>query len=312
MSNYTHRDIKCANDVASMVELGRFEKEFIAYGTAVKVSDGEVYYYAASNEERLQKYVDEQKWKGNFFTPVVSTVKRSLVPSGMEDDIVQAVKQFLLGEMKKNYESVDYFSLMQPFFDTPANDNAYSILLEYKERIEGHFADRELQLFFNAVKIAYEGKVLSETKYQELLAWHQYIRRQMEDDPIAAENLERTLYGFVYYEGEKLKVAYDAQELCVIHQHNEKIMKGLTVGPIMQKTYWFQQFKLMKEVRESFCDWLRIGQNEAYFTLLHQIRTVPGVVEEDAFDEVGEKFVSSSMAMNAWEYYNYIWNKAAK
>jgi len=309
MSNHTHRDIRCASDVASMVALGKFEKEFIAYGTATKTETGEVYYYAASNEERLQKYVDAQKWKGNYFTPVVSTVKRSLVPSGLEDDIVQACKQVMLGEMKAQYESVDYFNEMQPFFDTAANDNAYPILLDYKERIEGYFEDQELQLFLNAVQIAYEGKVLSEAKYQELLAWHQYIRRQMEDDPIVAENLERTLYGFVYYEDGKQKLAYDAQELCIIHQHNEKIMKGLTVGPMMHKTYWFQQFKLMKEVRDSFCDWLKAGQNEEYFALLEQIKTVPGVIDEQALNAVGEKFASSQMATNAWKYYQYVWNK---
>ena len=309
MSNHAHRDIKCASDVASMVALGKFEKEFIAYGTATKANDGQVYYYASGTEERLQRYVEEEKWKGNYFTPVVSTVKRSLVPSGLEDDIVQACKQVMLGEMKKQYESVDYFNVMQPFFATAANDNAYPVLLEYKERIEGYFEDRELQLFINAVKIAYEGKVLSETKYQELLAWHQYIRRQMEDDPIVAENLERTLYGFVYYEDGVQKVAYDAQELCIIHQHNEKMMKGLTVGPIMHKTYWFQQFKLMKEVRESFCDWLRAGQNETYFDLLNQIKSAAGVIDEEAFRLAGESLSSSQMAANAWHYYNYVWNK---
>ena len=41
MSNHAHRDIKCASDVASMVALGKFEKEFIAYGTATKANDGQ-------------------------------------------------------------------------------------------------------------------------------------------------------------------------------------------------------------------------------------------------------------------------------
>jgi len=97
--------------------------------------------------------------------------------------------------------------------------------------------------------------------------------------------------------------------LCVIHQHNEKMMKGLTVGPIMHKTYWFQQFKLMKEVRESFCDWLRAGQNETYFDLLNRIKSAVGVIDEDAFRLAGESISSSQMAANAWQYYNYVWNK---
>ena len=77
----------------------------------------------------------------------------------------------------------------------------------------------------------------------------------------------------------------------------------------MHKTYWFQQFKLMKEVRDSFCDWLKAGQNEDYFALLEQIKTVPGVIDEQALNAVGEKFASSQMATNAWKYYQYVWNK---
>ena len=307
--NYIPRDVKCANDVASMMELGRFEKEFIAYGTAGRKDDGELYYYASSNEERLYQYVNEQRWKGNYFTPVVSVVKRSLVPSGMEDDIVQVTKQCMLGEMKREYERVDYFGQMQQFYEMGHNDNAYPILQAYKEEIEGHFEERELQLFLGAVRIAYDGKVLSEEKYQELMAWYQYIRRQMEDDPIVAENIERTLYGFVYYENEMRKVAYDAQEICVLRQYNEKILKGFTVGPIMHKTYWFPQFKLMKEVRDSFCDWLKTGQDEAYFTMLHQIRTVSGAIDAKQMDEIGEELSDSQMAHDAWKYYNQIWNK---
>ena len=65
----------------------------------------------------------------------------------------------------------------------------------------------------------------------------------------------------------------------------------------------------MKEVRDSFCDWLKTGQDEAYFTMLHQIRTVPGVIDEDALNAAGEKFESSQMAHDAWKYYNQIWNK---
>ena len=309
MSEYhTHRDIKCASDVATMAELGRFEKEFIAYGTACQGQNGQIYYYASGNEERMYQYVNEQSVKGIYYTPVMSLVKRSLVPSGMEDDIVQAAKQCMLIEMKREYESVNYFDQMQPFFDTEANNNAYPILLEYREKIEGHFDDRELQLFLGMVRIAYEGKVLMEAHFQELLSWHQYIRKQMEDDPIVAENIERTLYGFVYYENDEPKVAYDAKEVCVLRQHNEKIIKGLTVGPIMHKTYWFPQFKMMQEVRTSFCDWLKTGENEEYFSVLNEIRTASGVIDKKKLAEVGAIFTVSPMAYHAWKYYANIWN----
>ena len=77
----------------------------------------------------------------------------------------------------------------------------------------------------------------------------------------------------------------------------------------MHKTYWFPQFKLMKEVRDSFCDWLKTGQDEAYFTMLHQIRTVSGAIDAKQMDEIGEELSDSQMAHDAWKYYNQIWNK---
>lgn len=303
------RDIQCRDSVEAMEKLGRFDKEFVAYGTAIQEADGRIFYYAASDEKKLQKLVQTERWRERYFTPVVSIAKRSVVPSGMEEDIVQAIKYSLLGKMRAAYETVDYFSLMQPFFAKAPNDNAYPLLSAYKAKIEGHFEDRELQLFSGAVKMAYEAKILTTRHFQEFIQWHQYMQRQMDDDPIVADNVERTLYGFVYYTEGGYKIAYDAQELCVIHQSIDKIMNGFLVGPIMQKTYWFQQFKQMQEIREQFCHWLWEGQNESYFNLLMKMKSAPGVIDEKALHTVKACLKDSKMAYDACQYYDYLWNK---
>lgn len=304
-----HRDVRCANDVAEMIRLGRFEKEFIVYGAAMQNMAGEITYYVTSNEERLQKYINSYKWNGCFFTPITTLVKRTVAPAGMENDIIHATKLSLLGEMKRSYKAVDYFSNMQPFFQLEANDEAYTCLANYQRQLEGHFDERALQLFLNAVKIAYEGKVLSISHYKEFIGWYQYMKRQMEDDPVVADNIERTLYGFVYYENNQQKIAYDAQELCVLHQQYEKQMAGLIVAPIMHKTYWFHQFKQMKEVREAFCNWLKEGQDEKYFSLLNTIKTKNGVINEQALETVKKRFSVSKLAYEACQYYEGLWNK---
>lgn len=303
------RDVQCADNVAEMVSLGRFDKEFIAYGTAVQEQDGKIYYYATSNEKKLQKLAEDARQQERYFTPIVSLTKRSAVPSGMEEAIMQVLKHYLLGEMRHAYEDVDYFALMQPFFAKSANDNAYPLLRSYQEQLEGHFEDGALQLFLGTIKIAHAAKVLTESHYQELLHWHQDIRQQMEDDPMVIDHIERTLYGFVYYEDQTYKVAYDAQEIFIIHQHHDKIMQGLSAGPILHKTYCFGQFKEIHDIRKQFCQWLLDDQNERYFHLLAQIKAVPGVIDKNAIAEVTARMTNSPLASAACLYYDRLWNK---
>jgi hypothetical protein len=306
---YVNRDARTAADVSVMAELGRFGDQFIVYGTATKMPDGKILYWVTGDEKKLYKHVDEKRLEELYCTPVVSYHKRMQMPSGMEESLLLASKYALMSEMKKAYEGVEYFTLMEPFFLTEANNNSYPVLCAYQESIDGNFDDLELQLFTGVVQMAYERKILDFAHYQELMSWHHKVRLQMSDDPIVADNLGRTLYGFVYWKNGIPDAIFDAQEISVIRQRVEKQLQGCWVGPVVKKEYWFQQFQQFRIIRDTHREWLLRNQDDSFYNLLQKIMHLPGVIEADALHSVKNAVKHSAKAMRAVEYYDRQWNK---
>lgn len=306
---YENRDMRCAADVGRMAELGRFDVQLEVYGSAVQEPDGKIYYYAASDEEKLYAYMQQKRLEERYFTPIVQQARRTKVPAGMKEQLLQETKYALLQQLKRDYEGSDYFALMRPFFQLAANEEALPVLQNYQEKIDGHFDDTELQLFLGAAWIAYEAKVLSSGSYKRLLQWHNAIRQQMADDPVAMDNLERTFYGFVYQKPDGSRACMlDAQQMLVVRQRQEKILQGFLAGPVIQKTYWFQQFHQLGTIRQDYRQWLLQGQDDAYLQMLQEIRRCPGVVEQSAIQQAKEKLAGSRLASRAAAYYSALWN----
>lgn len=310
---YENRDMRCAADVGRMAELGRFDVQFDVYGSAVQEQDGRIYYRATGDEEKLYGYMQQKRLtEALYFTPITPLSKRSKVPAGMKEQLLQETKYALMKRMKQDYEVSGYFALMRPFFQIEANDGALAVLEAYQEQIDGHFDDGELQLFLGAAWMAYEAKVLTAAGYQRLRRWHDATRRQMADDPIVADNLERTFYGFVYQKADGGRACVlDAQRMTVVHQREAKLLQGCLAGPVMEKTYWFQQFDQLNAIRQSYREWLWNGQDGAYFQLLQAIKDSPGVIQRAQLQQVREKLANSAMASRAVAYYHALWNDAA-
>ena len=304
-----NRDMRCAADVSRMAALGRFDVQFDVYGSAVQEQDGKIYYRATSDEEKLYAYMQQKRLEERYFTPIVQQSRRTKVPAGMKEQLLQETKYALLKQLKREYEGSGYFALMQPLFQIEANDEALSVLQSYQEQIDGHFNDTELQLFLGAAWMAYEAKVLSGGSYRQLLQWHNAIRQQMADDPVVADNLKRTFYGFVYQRPDGSRdCMLDAQRMTAVRQRQEKLLQGLLVGPIMQKTYLFQQFSQLGAIRQDYRQWLLQGQDAAYFQMLQAIRHCPGVIAQSAIKQATEKLTGSKAASQAVAYYSALWN----
>ncbi len=307
--SYENRDMRCAADVGRMAELGRFDVQFDVYGSAVQESEGKIYYWATSKEDKLYDCIQQKRLEEKYFTPIVCQSRRTKVPAGMKEQLLQETKYALLRQLKRDYEDSDYFALMQPFFQMTANDEALPILESYQEHVDGHFDDTELQLFLGAAWIAYEAKVLSCSSYKQLLQWHNTVRQQMADDPVVADNLERTFYGFIYQKADGSNACViDAQRMMVVHRRQEKLLQGLLVGPIMQKKYWFQSFQQLEEIRKNYQRWLLQGQNENYFHILWAIHCSKSIIEYAALQSIKEKLKDNKRASQAVSYYQALWN----
>ncbi len=309
-SNYANRDIQCAADVGYMAKLGRFGHEFTVYGCAARKKEGQIYYCAADNEQKLYDYIDHHKMSETYFTPIIRQSERKMVPAGNYEPYMYQAKYNILQQMKRAYEESGFFQEIAGFLANEPNNNGQQLLQEYQQKIRGNFDEAELQLFAGAVHQAYQAKILYLESYRHFLSWIAYIKKQMEDTPVIEEKFKRTFYGFAYIDSDgKQQVFLDADIITVIHRRQDKILQGFIVAPILQKTYWSKQLNAFSSARDEYKQWLLKYQNDDYFSLLFKLKQQHGVIDGTALQKTQEKLKQYHTANIAVQYCNMQWNK---
>lgn len=304
-----HRDAQCAADVGRMEEFGRFPTEFQVYGTAYPDKNGEIYYRATAHEEKLYAYMQQKKFAGTYFTPVMSYRQYVKVLAEQKDQMLYDIKYTLLQQMKQQYEGT-YFQLMKPFFLEAANDASAEILEEYRNKIDGYFDTAMLQSFRGFLEVAYESKTLQQTSYDIFRAWYDDICCQMYDEPVAEGLYERTFYGFVYEMPNGIrKVFLDASRQNTTSKRDALLLKGYQTATVLQRTYCFQELQELQTVREQCKQWVLTIQNEAYFQCLKNIKMQQGVISANALEKVKTQLKAYPEAYRGVCYYDVRWNK---
>lgn len=301
------RDMQASSAVAIMAQLGRFETEFIIYGSAVQEQDGKIYYYATTNQEKLYQCIKKARLEDRYFMPMIHFVRRMKVPADLEDEWLAKSKLDLIKYMKKQYET--YLPCMRSVFLIEPNDEAAGILSEFRDAIEGYFDDTLLQLFWGLLEMSYEGKILSRGQFINFKEWHDKVRHQMSDDPVSIDNITRIFYGFVYKDKDgKYQYVIDAQEMNVVEQHQKKRMQGYIVAPIIKKQFAFKQFGEMVKVRQEFINWLLQSESKDYMDLVERLENMPGVISEAVLGDIAKNFADFEYAMFSTAYYSSVLN----
>ncbi len=302
------RDMQASSAVAVMAQLGRFETEYLIYGTAVQEKNHKIYYYATTNQEKLYQCIEKARFEERYFMPMIQYIKRLKVPADLEDEWLAKTKIELIQQMKYQYEF--FLPRMEPLFHREPTDQALGLLKQYQEAIDGYFDDTMLQLFEGLVKMSYEGKILSRQSFLNLKNWHDKIRHQMQDDPVCADNITREFYGFVFIDAHgKRNAVFDAQKMNVVGMQQEKMIQGYLTGPIIKKQYAFKQFGEMPKIRQKYSEWLLSAQSESYFHLIAQLKQMPGVVLEEELDDIAEAVAETEYAAYSTAYYRAVLNK---
>lgn len=307
VESFENRDLQCANEVAEMARLGKFDTEFLIFGSAVQERNGKIYYYATTKQRKLYEYIEQAWFEERYFMPMVRYMQRLQVPSDLKDEWMTRVKVALIQNMKQQYAL--YLPMMRPFFLTLPNNAAEALLINYKCAIDGYFDDTLLQLFWGLVKMSYEKKILTRRSYQQFKLWHDKVRRQMDDDPMITDNITRVFYGFVYVdERGKRQSVIDAQVEEVAQKHQRMLMKGYLVAPIIKKQYALKQFNEMPKVRKSYREWLLSVESEEYMSLVQKLNDMPGVIDGCALQAVLDVIGMHEYATYATLYYQALWN----
>lgn len=306
-----NRDVQVAADVGRMAELGKFDMEFTVYGCGEWCADGTVQYHATEEEEKLFEYIRQARLKNHYCTDIHKLSRKTQVPFEMKEEMEQQIKYHLLQQMKRTYGK-QLWTDLEPWFQAEPNSAALDILMEYREQVEGYYDEADLQLLMSLAYRAYCGKVLKQEDYRELQMWHKHVRQQMADDPITEGNLARTFYGFCYMENGTQKCLMDAQKSRVLREWEEKLLEGLIPGDILRKTYRFDQFNIMSELRNQFRNWLMTAEDEVYFRRLYEIKKLPGVLKEEPVQNAMNAFTDQPAVQRTVKKFYREWNYSAK
>lgn len=302
------RDMQASSAVAIMAQLGRFETEFIIYGSAIQEKNGKIYYYATTNQEKMYQCIKKSRIKERYFMPAVSYVKRLNVPTDLEDEWLARTKLELIKKMKKQYEF--FIPQLQNIFHKEPNNTSVELLDHFQDAIDGYFDDTLLQLFWGLVEMSYEGKILSKNDFTRYQLWHERVRHQMNDDPSSLGNITRELYGFVYKDDEgNRKTVLDAQKMNVVESRFEKQMQGFAAAPIIKKQYALRNFGEMPKIRQLFTQWLLQVQSKEYLNIVEQLKYMPGVVSIQELKKIAESASGKEYVSLALKYYASVFNK---
>lgn len=303
------RDAQCAEDVGKMAELGYFEEEFVFFGCAY-LENGHIKYHISGKEERICDFIEDCVLLNLYPTPVREILQRQLVPSGELESIKIKYKLQLAKMMQSDYPRI-YFDTLQRFSTVANSDDAYSLLLDIQEKLEGRFEEEELHIYEGLVQMAFEAKVLTRQSYDTIHLWLKKMRMQMEDDVIIKETFSRTLYGFVYEKAEgQLDYFFNAQKTAAMKQKMILEQNGFLVSPLFIRTYWLDALAKLAQAKQDYAQHMSEVFNKNYMNLVREIRNLPSVIEREEFLQALSSLETQGYltAQTALKGYGYRWN----
>ena len=189
-------DLRVAEDIGKMAELGWFDVEFTMYGCAY-MFEGKMCYKISSEAKDIYDYIEHGAKQGVYPSNVLSLTEKCPVPAGMKELIAQDVKKDLGRKLREVYPQA-FFEELYALAQAVTTNSAAALLWAEAEALEGVFEEEKLKYFEELVDYAYSCRKLEQTEYAALLQWIASERRDMEDDFVSKDIFEKTLYGIAY------------------------------------------------------------------------------------------------------------------
>ena len=163
------RDAEIAEGMGRQAELGWFDVEFTMYGTAY-LADGELCYRVSDLSDHIYHYMESHSVDDCYFGKVLSLTQRCPVPIGMQEEKALDVKKTLARTLRAAYPQ-ELFDLLAQIAETARLDDAYALLLDEQEALEGRFDDGELRCYQELTAYSYSCLKLSRSHYDQIMSW---------------------------------------------------------------------------------------------------------------------------------------------
>lgn len=300
------RDVECGMDVSRMVELGKFDKEFTAYGCAYR-RENETYFAISEHADTIYRLREKLQLQGTCPSNVMSHHVATSVPAGTIDDIWQDVKWELGYKLMETF-SEEFLDMLNELNQKPSKNTAWPYLKKWQEALDGRFLKDWLFLFDRLVIACYLAKQLDTTHYLLLKEWLDKTWRQMEDDAVIKDIHSRTLNGFAYLEHGKITYKINAQYMHVCESRQKLLNQGYIVTPIYSETYWFQTQTQFPGKRKTYEE--KLGKMmPPCLNIMKSLRNEPAFIDRSLFTRYYESVKGyNDISAETLKNYGYQWN----
>lgn len=285
-------DLRVAEDIGKMAELGWFDVEFTMYGCAY-LQDRKMYYRISSEAEDIYDFIEKGSRIGVYPGNVLSLTKKYPVPAGMKELIAQEVKRDL-GKLLREVYPQEFFAELYALAEAAETNSAAAVLWSEADALEGVFEEEKLKYFEELVDYAYSCRKLAGAAYTELINWIGSQRKDMEDDFVSKDIFEKTLYGIGYAGEAGIEYLTNAQKGYVYAEMYALEQAGKLTTPLFSKTYWYNYVYRLGDVNRDFKKKIKQELNEDYLKKLQQIRAGQGAVSPKtyaaAIQKIGQRF----------------------
>lgn len=307
--HFRNEDLQAGVDFETALKLGCFNKELMYYAVAYVTPQG-VACRVSAKEHTMQQFVYNALEEGIYPTPIKQYIRRLPVPSGQENALKMMVKKEAARKVLSLYNDT-YFQCLSQLTALEANDHALSLLLQWKDQLEGIYHREGLDLYRGLVYTALESKVLCAKNYFSLKQWINHIYKQLENDIIPKSQYKKTMAAFAYSKDmADWRYFFDARVEVAINKKEALEKQQYTTTPIFTREKWLADMNDFGAMRESFMADYKAYCEQFYLNGFKQIKTLPSVISAQAFEQQ-EKIVKENSTKEAYEAfcrYKKRWN----
>lgn len=298
MHGFNTRDEVLAEDVAAMTALGKFEREFTAYGCAF-YDNGQVVLAVGSDAESVYDWMHDSSNINSFATCCHRASIRSLVPAGMEESLKQEVEQQLIDKLFALYP-VEYFRCLQSISEVVSTNTAEPFLRKLCFQLDGVCGEESLALFRGLLEKAYQRKILEASSYYEFIEWVHWTERDLEVFSKQHDTYEKTFYSFAYCsEHGPLRIFVDGNKVNTYERFEQKCMEGNHVSNIIARTCCYNHHYSIVDSKHACTAYLKNVFDENYRHALLTIETLPTPLRQDYYDNILSRYINSKKLMLA-------------
>ena len=264
------RDVQLAEDFKKMAEEGYLDQEFTVYGI-VYLKDGTRNYVISSDETLIWEQAQALLLQDIYPSPVTHLTKICHVPVGEEERISTEVKVALAQMLSDDY-SVEDLQRITVELRSIENPNLFLDIQGYCKDVEGCFSAERIQLAKSLVELGYIHKNITEVQYRVLLDWLKYEEKNIQDDVVRKDLIEKSFYTLLYSDQKgRKKIVTNARKEWIYNKTVQLMQKGMIVAPFFTATYWYHYQSMLDQVKATHEEKAKQWMDDAYFSIVEKI-----------------------------------------